>query len=219
MRTFDDYTRFNADHTRSITVGYDEHAEYDDTITNDIAYMGLEVLTGNEQLAHVMGVEPVTDESIVRARHRAALKNGDHVFFLKFGEHSAYAFCVTETYPARDWDSACAGILIAPKQAWQKAFPRSSYVKPAVFKEICDSFNERVTAMLNGWIYRYWVEDNGTVIDSCGGFLSQEEALQYASEEYPDITYEEDAFLVTTTYRLIDPATAETTVHGSTGAL
>lgn len=62
MRTFDGYTRFNADHTRSITVGYDDHAEYDDTITNDIAYMGLEVLTGNEQLAHVMGVEPVTDK-------------------------------------------------------------------------------------------------------------------------------------------------------------
>lgn len=194
------YICFDASHRSLIEVVHQDFE--DDTAREDIRYFGLEILTGNEILADVLGVEPVQDEALIRRRHLEAIRKGDHVFFMEMGKHSAYAFRICRSRPSRNWDSGCAGIVIVPREAWFNAFPRSTYAQCHVFKVIDDALSERVTAILNGWIYCAQVTTEDGDSFCIPGFLSAEEALESAMSEYPEIRYSEDDFEEKTVWKL-----------------
>ena len=50
-----EYTRFDATHTRSISVQYQDFE--DEVVAQDVAWLGLRVFTSSTHLAHVLGVE------------------------------------------------------------------------------------------------------------------------------------------------------------------
>ena len=88
-----------------------------------------------------------------------------------------------------------------PHDAWLEAMPRQTYAKRFVHQKLCEAFNERVTAHLNGWVYEARAETD----DGCfcfPSFLDQEKALAAAMAEFPDIKYREEDFAAITTYTL-----------------
>lgn len=86
--------------------------------------------------------------------------------------------------------------------------PRKTYAKTFVFKTLCDAFNERVTGILNGWVYEAIVTFEDGDSFSMANFLSPEEALECAMSEYPDIKYSEWDFECEQVYRLATKTTS-----------
>lgn len=194
-----EYTRFDATHTCSISVHYQDFD--DEVVAQDVAWLGLRVFTSNTHLAHVLGVEIREIESLKKA-YFEAIDAGDHVFFMEMGEHGAYSFRLCLERPRRNWDSGWVGIIIVPKDCWHRAYPRKTYAKRYVYQKIQKIFVANVEARLNGWLYEAVVscEEGGTAFT---GFLSPDEALSCALAEYPEIRYTEDQFEEVTAYKLI----------------
>lgn len=178
---------------------YQDHR--DDTVEETAKAFGLRVLTCNHAVADIFGVDVEADENVLHAVQLEAIKTGEHVFFIEFGSHSSDWFKLRLARPARDFDSGFCGIIVVSHDAWLKAMPRKTYAKRFVYQTLCDEFNERVTANLNGWVYEACAETD----DGCfcfPGFLEQEEALALAMAEFPDIKYREEDFAAITTYTL-----------------
>lgn len=193
------FIRYNADHRQRIVVDYQDHR--DDTVEETAKAFGLRVLTCNHAVADIFGVDVEADENVLHAVQLEAIKTGEHVFFIEFGSHSSDWFKLRLARPARDFDSGFCGIIVVSHDAWLKAMPRKTYAKRFVYQTLCDEFNERVTANLNGWVYEACAETD----DGCfcfPGFLEQEEALALAMAEFPDIKYREEDFAAITTYTL-----------------
>lgn len=187
---FEKYTRWNKDHSASITVRYQD----DDVteVTRDAAdYYGVKVYTTVPDVAMCFSKDGETyDKYAINKALAEASKRGDYVFYLWFGNHSMYAFGISEACPPSDWDSGCCGILVCDKDKW----PFQPKGTDSVFKMVKDVFEDRVEAVLNGWVYEAIVDSEE---DGCIGFtdcLSPEEALRTAQEEYPEIKYEESDF-------------------------
>ena len=197
---FNEYRRFNEDHSLSITVSYDELAV--DDLQGDVQYFGFDFLTTNAVLAKTLGVEQVSQTAITH-QQLEALATGDHVFFLRMGEHSGYYFDITLSRPQRDWDSGCVGLLIVRHQKWFASMPRSTFAKSFVFKKVRELFAERISNTLNGWIYRADVMEDGEYVDGCCGCLTCEDALEQMQRAFPQILYKEDDFTVASSYSLI----------------
>ena len=194
-----EYTRFDATHTRSISVHYQDFE--DEVVAEDVAWLGLRVFTSNTQLAHVLGVEIREIESLKKA-YFEAIDAGDHIFFMEMGEHGAYSFRLCLERPRRNWDSGWVGIIIVPKDCWHRAYPRKTYAKRYVYQKIQKIFEANVEARLNGWLYEAVFQSKDESI-AYSGFLSPEEALSCAQSEYPEIRYMEDDFEEVTAYKLI----------------
>lgn len=189
----EELTRWNATHTRSIRVGYQDEIIID-PVKEDAKYFGLTILTGIESVADVFGVELEKDSSVIDKAVRDAITAGDHVFFIEYGNHSAEWVHILNELPNRTWDSCCAGVLIVHKDAWLSAMPRRTFARKYVKKVLDDAFSERVTANLNGWLYQAVVDDGDGPCYILGNYLSSEEALKDAMTEFPDIKYEKDDF-------------------------
>ena len=200
------YIRYDATRNRKISVRYQDF--FDETAMQDVVYFGLRIYTRNDSVAEIFGVETEKDDAVVRAAHLEALRRGDHVFFMEFGRHSGDWFRLHQTRPTRSWDSACCGICIVPHDKWLNAMPRKTYAKTFVFKTLCDAFNERVTGILNGWVYEAIVTFEDGDSFSMANFLSPEEALECAMSEYPDIKYSEWDFECEQVYRLATKTTS-----------
>lgn len=189
----EELTRWDATHTRSIRVGYQDEIIID-PVKEDTKYFGLTILTGIESVADVFGVELEKDSSVIDKAVRDAITAGDHVFFIEYGNHSAEWVHILNELPNRTWDSCCAGVLIVHKHAWLSAMPRRTFARKYVKKVLDDAFSERVTANLNGWLYQAVVDDGDGPCYILGNYLSSEEALKDAMTEFPHIKYEEDDF-------------------------
>lgn len=189
----EELTRWDATHTRSIRVGYQDEIIID-PVKEDAKYFGLTILTGIESVADVFGVELEKDSSVIDKAVRDAITAGDHVFFIEYGNHSAEWVHILNELPNRTWDSCCAGVLIVHKDAWLSAMPRRTFARKYVKKVLDDAFSERVTANLNGWLYQAVVDDGDGPCYILGNYLSSEEALKDAMTEFPDIKYEKDDF-------------------------
>lgn len=154
-------------------------------------------------LARIFNARLCVDEHKIFKAHLRALEEGDHVFFLHFGDHSGYSFELCREYPERDWDSWCTGIVIVKREFWHRAMPRTTFAKAFVFRTLCDAFNERVTNILNGEIYAADVYDEeGRHVVHYADYLSPEAALLAAQDDYPDLKFEESDFDAVTAYRL-----------------
>lgn len=189
----EELTRWDATHTRSIRVGYQDEIIID-PVKEDAKYFGLTILTGIESVADVFGVELEKDSSVIDKAVRDAITVGDHVFFIEYGNHSAEWVHILNELPNRTWDSCCAGVLIVHNDAWLSAMPRRTFARKYVKKVLDDAFGERVTATLNGWLYQAVVEDGAVSCYILNNYLSSEEALKDAMLEFPDIKYEKDDF-------------------------
>lgn len=193
------FIRYDADHSQRIVVDYQDHR--DDTVEETAKAFGLRVLTCNHAVADIFGVDVEADENVLRVAQLEAIKTGEHVFFIEFGSHSSDWFKLCLGRPARSFDSGFCGIIVVPHDAWLEAMPRKTYAKRFVHQKLCEAFNERVTANLNGWVYEARAETD----DGCfcfPGFLDQEGALAAAMAEFPDIKYREEDFAAITTYTL-----------------
>lgn len=187
---FEEYTRWNAEHTASITVRYQDNSI--EEVTRDAAeYYGVTVYTTVWSVANAFSAKAeVCDKHAINKARAEASKRGDYVFYLWFGNHSAYSFGISEAMPPSDWDSGCCGILVCDKDKW----PFQPKETDSVFKMVKDIFEDRVEAVMNGWVYEAIVDSEE---DGCIGFtdfLSPEEALRTAQEEYPEIKYEDSDF-------------------------
>lgn len=200
---FEEYTRWDKTHQKSIHVEY--QCFESEIVRYDRAYFDLTVVTCNPMLAHVFGVE--TDDrndSRLRETIDNAIRVGDHVFYLEFGEHSAYWAHLCDGRPARDWDSGFAGVIVVHREAWLKAMPGKTFARSYVSRVLHKAFGERLTAELNGWVYEAHIDDPDDP-DACysmGDFLDPEEALKAAMLERPDICYKDDDFDEEVTYSL-----------------
>ena len=186
---FEEYTRWNAEHTASIRVRYQE----DDMtgVASDAAdYYGVTVYTTVPDVAMCFSKDgEAYDKHAINKALAEAIARGDYVFYLWFGNHSAYSFGISEACPPSDWDSGCCGILVVDKDKW----PFQPKGTDSVFKMIKDIFEDRVEAVMNGWVYEAVVDSE----DGCIAFpdcLSPEEAVRTAQEEYPEIKYEDSDF-------------------------
>ena len=178
---------------------YQDHR--DDTVEETAKAFGLRVLTCNHAGADIFGVDVEADENVLRSAQLEAINTGEHVFFIEFGSHSSDWFKLRLVRPAWNFDSGFSGIIVVPHDAWLEAMPRKTYAKRFVHQKLCEAFNERVTANLNGWVYEARAEtDDGCICFP--GFLDQEGALATAMAEFPDIKYREDDFAAITTYQL-----------------
>lgn len=178
---------------------YQDHR--DDTVEETAKAFGLRVLTCNHAVADIFGVDVEADENVLRSAQLEAINTGEHVFFIEFGSHSSDWFKLRLVRPAWNFDSGFSGIIVVPHDAWLEAMPRKNYAKRFVHQKLCEAFNERVTANLNGWVYEARAEtDDGCICFP--GFLDQEGALATAMAEFPDIKYREEDFAAITTYPL-----------------
>lgn len=193
------YIRYDATHNQQIIVDYQDEPDW--LVREDTYQFGLQVLTCNQAIAEILGVDVVSDESVLHNAQLTAISKGEHVFFIEFGSHGSDWFRLTLEKPARDWDSVYCGLIIVPLQAWKKANPRSTYAKRFVYRTLCETFNERVTANLNGWIYEVIINTNDETI-SWPGYLDPEVALAEAMAEFPEIKYRPEDFEAQTTYTL-----------------
>lgn len=186
---FEKYTRWNKDHSASITVRYQDNF-IEEVTRDDAEYYGVTVYTTVWSVANAFSAKAeVCDKYAINKALAEASKRGDYVFYLWFGNHSAYSFGISEAMPPSDWDSGCCGILVCDKYKW----PFQPKGTDSVFKRIKDVFEDRVEAVMNGWVYEAVVDSE----DGCIGFtdfLSPEEALRTAQEEYPEIKYEDSDF-------------------------
>lgn len=194
MSELDQYTRWDNTHTKSIKVFYQqEPSKY---LREDRKALGVDVITCNPMVAEMFGVEVDNKEdSILKSSVLDALQKGDHVFYLEFGEHSAYWCHLRNAHPKRSWDSWFVGVVIVRREAWFKAMPRSTFARSYVSKVLHESWDEQMNAELNGWFYEANIEDPDSNLNYwMSDFLSPEAALQEAMAEYPEICHEEDDF-------------------------
>ena len=194
-------TRWDATHTNYLEIGYSQDSTgadvVDEDIRNDVEYFGVDVYTTVERVAEHFGAETFTRKRIL-VKEVEARCNGDRVYYLRFGEHSSYAFDITRTSARADWDSCCCGILVVRRARW----PETVYVDGYVFKKIRDAFTDRLMAALNGWIYELGATVDGEST-TYSGFVSVEEVLEVAVAEFPAIKYAPDDFEEETVWRLV----------------
>ena len=161
-------------------------------VTLDAAdYYGVTVYTTVPDVAMCFSKDgEAYDKHAINKALAEAIARGDYVFYLWFGNHSAYSFGISEACPPSDWDSGCCGILVCDKDKW----PFQPKGTDSVFKMVKDVFEDRVEAVMNGWIYMAVVDSEE---DGCIAFpdcLSPEEALRRAQEECPESRCEESDF-------------------------
>lgn len=186
---FEEYTRWNKDHSASIIVRYQD-AFAEDVTRNAADYYGVTVYTTVRGVANVFSAKAeVCDKHAINKARAEAIERGDYVFYLWYGEHGACAFGITEDIPPSDWDSGCCGILVVDRDNW----PFQPKGKESVFKMIKDIFEDRVEAILNGWVYEAVVDSDDGGCTFCD-YLTPDDALDAAQEEYPEIKYEESDF-------------------------
>lgn len=187
---FEEYTRWNAEHTASIRVRYQD--DFIEEITRDDAeYYGVTVYTTIWSVANAFSAKAeVCDKHAINKARTEAMKRGDYVFYLWFGNHSAYAFGISEDMPPSDWDSGCCGILVCDKDKW----PFQSKGTDSVFKMVKDVFADRVEAVLNGWVYEAIVDSEEEGVMGFTDCLSPIEAVRTAQAQYPEIKYGESDF-------------------------
>ena len=194
-------TRWDATHTNYLEIGYSQDSTgadvVDEDIRNDVEYFGVDVYTTVERVAEHFGAETFTRKRIL-VKEVEARCNGDRVYYLRFGEHSSYAFDITRTPARADWDSCCCGILVVRRARW----PETVYVDGYVFKKIRDAFTDRLMAALNGWIYELEATVDGEST-TYSGFVSVEEVLEVTAAEFPAIKYAPDDFEEETVWRLV----------------
>lgn len=95
-------------------------------------------------------------------------------------DHGGIVYATGESNPfSCPWDSGFAGIIFAPKERIRRWFgvKRLSKFHIETARKILESEVEDWNRYINGEVYAYLVRDqDGEVIDSCGGFYSEDEA-------------------------------------------
>lgn len=204
--------RLSADHQSRIEVHYkDEKSEF---YYDWMSEMGVQWYVKQPELRSLTGLPDVdfrlTGERYefdreCRAALDAALKSGDPVLWVIFGEHSMYSFRFAESgeHPPRFSDSWLTGFVVINRRKWRKALPNVPCTKATCLKFLQENFEPVIEADLNGTVKEclFTNEEEGEGY-WFGEFLTVEEALQAALEEHPECRYEESDFDVTVEYRL-----------------
>ena len=166
--------RWDASHRKCIRVAFQED-DMDEVAHNDAEYFGVEVFATEKCVADRFhsNAQTYTPHEI-SVQEVKALQSGDRVFYLYFGSHGCYAFRITRENSGSDWDGTCCGILVVRRNRWPETIYSNAYVENAEPFSVCFS-----------------------------DFLSEEEALKAAQEEYPEIKYRPDQFEVTQAFRLV----------------
>lgn len=193
------YIRYNATHDQKIVVYYQDERDY--LVKEQAEALGLQILTCNQSVADVFGVDVVKDMSVLRSTHLEAIEKGEHVFFIEYGSHTLDWIRLGLDIPKRDFDSGYAGLIRVPHDSWLKANPRSTYAKRHVFKTLRAAFEDRVSACLNGMIYEACVETEDDDV-WYSGYIDPEEALADAMRDFPEIKYKPEDFSAVTIYTL-----------------
>lgn len=191
--------RWDASHRKCIRVAFQED-DMDEVAHNDAEYFGVEVFATEKCVADRFhsNAQTYTPHEI-SVQEVKALQSGDRVFYLYFGSHGCYAFRITRENSGSDWDGTCCGILVVRRNRW----PETIYSNAYVFRRMKEVFEDRVCAVLNGWVFESYVENAEPFSVCFSDFLSEEEALKAAQEEYPEIKYRPDQFEVTQAFRLV----------------
>ena len=112
-------------------------------------------------------------------------------FWLDYYEHGLCEWSLRGEGPQCRWDTShVAGILIYTGNS--KDLPKDKRVGCA------RSYLEKYSNWCNGEVYGYYLEnDEGEIIDSCGGFIGSEWVLEHLKDSYPEIfTPESDVEIV-----------------------
>lgn len=114
---------------------------------------------------------------------RAAVKKGAVALPVRAYEHSLISFTVSDFgYPYNDpWDSAWAGYVVFTKEIMKDLGVKKK--DAARLTEIAQSAMEEYTEWCNGECYYFVIENAvGDTLDSCGGFIGYDYALETAKE-------------------------------------
>lgn len=193
--------QYDATHSCGIHVGFDEDCEFtlEACVENLATFMT--VYTGNARVSDIFGI-PKSSEDVAKAAYLKAIKVGNPVFFIEYGNHSIESIRIHQTKPRSDWDSGCVGFVVCDRQKWQEQTHKIP-LPTLIFREVKEWF-EDIDNAITGCLFQWTtVDQHGS--DSgcrCGGFRSEEEALQDALENFPECMYDESRFEVTRTYRL-----------------
>ena len=195
MSELDQYTRWNESHTKAICVAYQEESSW--YLREDRAALGVDVITCNPVVAEMFGVE-VDDQkdSILKSSILEAIKNGDHVFYIEFGEHSGCWCHLHDDRPQRTWDSGFCGVVVVRRKAWLEAMPGRTFARSYVSQILHESWDREIDAYLNNGFYKAYLEGSEDDDDyTCwSDFITPEEAIKAAQQEYPEIVYSDDDF-------------------------
>lgn len=104
-------------------------------------------------------------------------------FFLSYFEHGNCVWSLQGEGPKCPWDSVyCAGLLL-----WEGK-PTDLDRTPKQRKEQARRFLERYTDYCNGDVFRFELEDDeGKLLDSCGGFVGEEHLKMVLTDEHPEL--------------------------------
>jgi len=139
-------------------------------------------------------------EQITAERYRqdrdAILDKHYLIFNLYMYDHSGIALSLSSFNDP--WDSGQVGFIIVSRADLEKEFniPKDRELTQEEYDLVCEIINNEINmyeAYINGCVYGYVVEDPaGEIVDSCGGFYSIEEALEYAMVEIDGMIKQEN---------------------------
>ncbi len=188
--------RWNAMHDSSIKVFCQDHP--DEQLRLDAEYFGIEVFSNEEGVARMFSeTAKVWTPHQIDVIEATARRNGDRVFYLEYGEHSAFGFRLHRHDRKGFWFGRCVGILVARRCTW----PETVFYESYVFRVLDKVFSERGCAVLNGWIFEAVVTTKDETI-CYRDHLSEAEALADAQRDFPDVKYRDKDFKLATVYQL-----------------
>lgn len=179
---------WNRDHTESVKIAPSEEQDY--SLAEDAGQLGLQIHVKQPTVASMLGADSEDFGAIFDAEETAK-ERGDVVLYVKFGDHSLRSAELLTTKPKNDWDEGCTGIVVWPKEEYQKQFSDDFTPENALAK--VDWYNQWMTASLNGELYEayYESEDDSYIL---GTFVDRDEAVKSALEEIPQCRYPGQTF-------------------------
>lgn len=115
---------------------------------------------------------------------RFAKDHGYEVFLMRGYIHSGVAYCCDpvgrNSYPFTcPWDSGFAGFVLVKRADYPERKKADKGLRQRAANSLCDT----VTQWANGENYWYEIrDDSGECLDSCGGYIGSEFAIECAKE-------------------------------------
>lgn len=204
--------RFSADHQSRVEVRF--QSEVFEYIYDDMKNAGCTFYVKQPELRSRLGLEPIDFRSYdetrafergAKAAELAALRAGDPIVWIVFGEHSGcwVDFRGTSAHPPRFSDSWLTGFVIVRRDVWNACWCGKRPCTQTTVMRFLQAWRPYVSADLNGSLceWRYVDETNGEDYWS-DGYLDMEEALEEALSRHPECRYEEGDFDEIVQYRL-----------------
>lgn len=179
---------WNRDHTESVKIAPSEEQDY--SLAEDAGQLGLQIHVQQPEVASMLGADSENFGAIIDAEE-AAKERGDVVLYVQYGDHSSRFAKLLTSKPKRNWDDYCVGIVVWPKEEYQKQFSDDFTPENALAK--VDWYNKWMTPTLNGELYEAYYQSDDDAY-SFGTFYDREEAVTSALEEVPHCCYPGQSF-------------------------